>query len=534
MKPNNIELNAADVKAVLKVIIANEDRDGLWEFIREFFGVEIPRVAVCADHCAPFDFVADYLFGKITSAIVLGNRTGGKTLIFGILDTVMAFLSDDTEIATVGAIQMQALKGYEYFKEFSQKFPFSSNIDRFTMKKTTCKNESMVQVLTGTTSGVNSPHPQLLFLDEIDLMSWQVLQQAFSMPISTDTVESRTVVTSTRKFANGPMQRMLDEAEKREAKVYQWCVWETMKPLPVKNEKMMERIYKTFGSALPDSIDQAAGFYSWNDAINKYLTLDDDTWETEWICSRPGLKGVIYGSSFSDDRNVLLEWSPVGRRGYFYVGEDFGFGEDHPNVTLFFWIPPEFDRVVIFDEIYSTKTAPDDIWQEQLDKLAEYGLTRDNNGLILPKVSGWIPDPHELTQIADRKMRGAPILEKNEDASLYLIKNGIPLVKKFLQSGRLMQHDRCVNLRIEWRSYKKKKNLDGTFSDIPEKKNDHGPGVVRYFMIKFFAQLFANAFLPKHDDEAVVEIPVQQAIAPIARPTGNNTPITGDLRSNSW
>ena len=214
------QVNPADAKAVLQYAITNKDRDALWEWIVEFVGIKIPRKAICDDHCAPFDFVADYIFGEIKDAIVLANRSGGKTMDFGMLDAIMAFASDETEIATVGAIQFQAQKAYDYFKGFSQKFPFDSNIERFTMKETKCHNDSSVQVLTGPMSGVNSPHPQILFLDEIDLMQWNVLQQALSMPQSKRGVEARTVLTSTRKFGAGPMQRLLDEAEDRGYKVY--------------------------------------------------------------------------------------------------------------------------------------------------------------------------------------------------------------------------------------------------------------------------------------------------------------------------
>jgi hypothetical protein len=109
-------------------------------------------------------------------------------------------------------------------------------------------------------------------------------------------------------------------------------------------------------------------------------------------------------------------------------------------------------------------------------------------------ITGWIPDPHGLTEIQDRSNKGAPMMLKSENAPLYLINNGIPIVKKFLRSGRLMITDKCVNLRAELMSYKRKKNLDGSYSQIAMKTNDHGPDALRYGLILLGPLLSEKAF----------------------------------------
>jgi intein/homing endonuclease len=55
--------------------------DELWWLIKEEIGDEIPRVAVCEDHDAPFDFVADYFFERKRAILVMANREGGKCLV---------------------------------------------------------------------------------------------------------------------------------------------------------------------------------------------------------------------------------------------------------------------------------------------------------------------------------------------------------------------------------------------------------------------------------------------------------------------
>lgn len=476
-------------------------------------------------------------------AIVVANRSGGKTLDFGILDTTMSYVSDGTEIATVGAIQFQAQKGYEYFKDFSSNFPFVHNIKSTTMNKTEMVNSSKVQVLTGTMSGVNSPHPQLAFLDEIDLMIWQVLQQALSMAQSKKGVKARTVLTSTRKFANGPMQRMIDEAPDRKAKVYMWCIWEVVEALPLDDPEKMKLIYETFDNELPPNIGKANGYYFWDDVITKYNTLDEDTWQTEWVCKRPGLKGVIYGDSYSDDNNMLIGWTPVGKQGYIFLFEDFGYGEGHPDVVLFVWAPPELDRLVVFDELYLTHMGTDEIWQAVDDKLAGYGHRLPNKEAgTKGTIRGWVPDPHGLTEIKDRQLKGAPIINVQEDAKMLKVNNGITLVKRLWNTGRLMITDNCPQLRLEVLSYKKKRMANGLYSTEPEKQDDHGPDALRYGVIQLFNRI-ARAFLPKVEKETPPEeAPKEQETRPWVPKTpaergnmGNSGSITGGmLGSKDW
>lgn len=498
-------------KELLQIIVQTQNKDLLHAWIKYHFRLDIPRVAVCHDHCAPFDFIADYIFDRIDFGVVVANRSGGKTLDFGVLDTLMAYFKDETEIATVGAIQFQAQKGYEYFKDFSAAFPFVHNLKSTTMNKTDLANGSKVQILTGTMSGVNSPHPQLVFLDEIDLMIWQILQQALSMAQSKKGVKAKTILTSTRKFANGPMQRMLDEAKERSAKVYMWCIWEVVEPLPVDDPEKLKVIHDLFGTELPEGlekkrwlepnlkgemVEQTSGYYFWDDVITKYKTLDDDTWQTEWVCSRPGLKGVVYGDSYTDDNNMLIDWTPVGKGGMIYLFEDFGFGEGHPDVVLFAWVPNTMDRIVIFDELYMDHMGTEEIWTAVEDKLQGYNLTLPNKFTgNKGSIKGWVPDPHGLTEIQDRQLKGAPILNVQDDSKMLRVNNGINLVKRLFKSGRLMITDKCPQLRLEVLSYKRKMLTNGLYSTEPEKKDDHGPDALRYGVIQLFKRI-ARAFLP--------------------------------------
>lgn len=545
-----------DPRELILTAIANRDREQLHGLIELYFGVNIPDQKICDDHCAPFDFVFDYLVGDIDFAVVLGNRSGGKTHSFGILDTIVSYLYSDVEIATVGAIKFQAQKCYEYYRRYSNMHPFVENMtDTASMSRTIHKNRSEVQVLTGTMSGVNAPHPQLLFTDEIDLMPWNVLQQALSMPQSKGDIKSRTVLTSTRKFAGGAMQKLLDDAPKKGYKVYQWCVWEVIEQLP-EDKSEQARIAKIFGGELPRNIRKANGYYTWRDAILKKLSpMEAETWAVEWLCRKPGTEGTVYGSAYSDDNNNIGTWSPVDddgkhKPGHLYLLEDFGASKDHPDVILFVWIPLTFDRMIIFDELYLPDYGTEQIWREIENKLLEYGYSMPKPlGGKRGDIEGWIPDYHGLTEIMDRQRKGAPMMPKLDEAALYLVENGIKMVYGFLASGRIMITEKCSNLRSELMGdYRYAKNADGTYSRVPIKKNDHGSDALRFGVIQLHHRLMSAIMRQqevKYRDDHPETVPKQPPEiestkappSPYVSPRAFeqvDAPITGDMMGMRW
>lgn len=504
-------------RKLLRGIIARKDKDGLHAWILFYFKVDIPRVRVCNDHDAPFDFVADYIFDGFKSAVVLANRSGGKTYIFGVLDAIMSYLNDDCEIATVGAIQNQAQRCYEYFKGFMRLFPFGREVQEQSMKRTTLANGSKVEIVTGTVSGVNSPHPQLLFIDEIDLMLWFVLQQAFSMPQSKNGIESKVVTTSTRKFPSGVMQRAIDEAKTDpDTHLYQWCIWEVVEAMPT-DEKLLARINDKFAGQLPENIGKANGYYKWSDLIVKRGKLDDEVWEAEWLCRKPGLEGVIYGSVYSEDEN-MIDWSPPDHGGYVYLFEDFGNVESHPDVVLFAWVPYDYHKMIIFDELYMVGYDTEDIWQAVEGKLAEYGL-------IMRNVKGWVGDYHGITEIADRKRKGAPMTDKHPEAKRYEVNNGIRMVKNIFKTGHLFVSRRCRELHMELLGYKRKKGLDGRYSLVPVKDNDHGPDALRYGIVLLYDLLITRIRASIENKDKIV--PAAKPI--VTKRTGST--VVGNLRN---
>ena len=191
-------------------LYSSKDRVQLHRFIQSIIGYRIPTKAVCQDHCAPFDFIADSFFDVVSKFLVIANRNGGKTQNFGILNALDALCKPGCEIASVGAIEDQANKCYQYTVSILKKPYFKSLLSKEPMiSRTKLDNGSEISILPGTMSGVNGPHPQRTNFDEVELTQWKILMEFMSMAKSTKTVPS-CVRNSARK-SKFQMQKLINE-----------------------------------------------------------------------------------------------------------------------------------------------------------------------------------------------------------------------------------------------------------------------------------------------------------------------------------
>lgn len=512
------------------------NRHLVWKWINENLGMKIPTRNVCDNHDAPFEFIYAAFMGLYKFIVALANRSGGKTMNFAILAILDSLANDNCESANLGAIQAQAQRCYRYIKNFIE---FSEAVGqklkgKTTIGRSTFINNSSVEVLTATLTGVNSPHPQKLKMDEVELIPWIILQEAFSMVQSKEGVEGITVLGSTRKFANGPMQKLVDGGGPKNMKLFEWCIWEVIEAIPkvpmsAKDLKQSfgdeipadvpkrgeeywweDVIRYIFGDELPEHIDRANGYYKWGDVIEKFNSLDRDVWDTQWTCTRPDLKGLIY-SRFTDEKNIENNFKLEKNVKSIFISEDFGNSKEHPDVILFIQVDPDKQSMVVFDELYMADLPTEDIINKAKEKMKEHGLE-------MKDIKGWIPDHHMLTQVIDRRNAGLPIIDwvKKDvlpDASLlYRVDNGITAVRKFIDDGRFKMTPNCVQLREEFMSYSRKKQVStGVYLDEPEKKHDHGPDVVRYTVVTLFPFLAMGSFKDvavdkvtnRHDDNDV-------------------------------
>lgn len=450
--------------------------DELWNFIYDTWGIRIPRNAVVAGHSAPFQFVADAFFEREQNIIAFANRNGGKTLDFAILEVLDSIFKDKCETGHVAAIRTQANKGYRYFLDFIRHPKIWPYVASSIQSETRFSNSATVQILTGTVSGVNSPHPHKAKADEVELMDWDVIQEFFSMAKSGDGIKAQNILTSTRKYIYGSMQRILNLIKQGEMpgwKIYHWNIFDIMEPYTEKDLEKFKDLVKNSSSGNNTSfydefipyVGKTDGFYSLEDAAQKFSTMSLETWETQWTNRVPSREGLIYFMFDSDKHTKDLEYHHWFEH---FVGQDFG--TSNPNVALLIEYDPTTEIYYVLDEDYSYRTAiTDAAEQTYIDIAKDY------------KVEGWICDPRGAGQILEinKKFVEAGLDEIAEAAPSTLIEDGIELIRSKLRDGKLfIDRSRCPKLIEEIEQLYHYK--EGT--DKPEKKDDHGPDALRYFL----------------------------------------------------
>lgn len=420
----------------------------------------------------------------------------------------MSLANNGCEIATLGAIQAQAQRCYRYVQGFIESNPeFANRISSSLMSRTEWDTKSVIEVLVATVTGVNSPHPQKLFADEVELMNWYILQQAFNMVKSKGEITGQTVLGSTQKFVGGPMERLLKDGRASNlVGVYEWCIFEVMeKP----TREQLPHLMEVFGDDLPIRVMECEGYFTWEDLIDIYQRIDREIWDTEWMCKRPQSAGLVY-PRFTDDNNMITDYKPDLDNVYLF--EDYGYGMDNPDVILFCNVNLNSQRVVVFDELYLRMKTDPEIFKEIDERLQQYGLTRR-------VLKGHIGDHHGLPETKSRLNAGFPMFDKVDEAEipeaskLYLVRNGITIVRNFVDRAWVKFTPNCTDFRNEMMSYRKVPDHSGGYKEDAIKKDDHGPDALRYGLIRMFpSQGFASF------DVVKPRTSVPQSITPFVKP----------------
>lgn len=238
--------------------------DELHAWIRVNIGVDIPRVSVCPDHQAPFQFLADLYFERVASALGLANRGGSKTFVVAILHFLNCTFKPGCEALSFGATEAQGNRCYGNIEDWcyvrdsetGRKTEAVKNfIDGKPMKsETNWRTGSKVEVVAGTPTAVSGPHPAKSHADEVDQMDRATWDQSRGMAVTNratgplpqfmkllgyEAIPPQDIVTSTRNSRHGLMQELIDEIYEDEHegniaqfKLYIWCIWETIAEVP--------------------------------------------------------------------------------------------------------------------------------------------------------------------------------------------------------------------------------------------------------------------------------------------------------------
>lgn len=215
---------------------APQTDDELYELVKLMWGVYIPRHAVCPDHVAPFEAFADAYFARSPVAVWKASRGfGGKSRTLAYL-TLTEAVTLGAEINLLGGSGAQSQNIHEAMQDgwttpFGSKL-YESLVRNETQIYTYLHNGAKIKALMASQRSVRGPHPQRLRMDEIDEMDEEILWSAFGQPMADmkKGIEQHIVLSSTHQYPDKTMTRMLEVAQEKSWKVFEWCWRESANP----------------------------------------------------------------------------------------------------------------------------------------------------------------------------------------------------------------------------------------------------------------------------------------------------------------
>jgi len=400
-----------------------QDDDELHDWLIAELGIDIPRVAVCEDHQAPFDFLADLFFERTEAALGVANRGGAKTFLVAVLHWLNSRFKPGCESCTFGAIEAQSFRAYAHLKQwvYDQDGNRIPEVVSSLMKETIFTNGSKIEVLGTTAEAVNGPHPQKSHADEIELMRDDTWKESRNMTVSGKTRDGRQIIpqdiaTSTRKGPSGRVQALINEIDKAISegytpprKLYMWCIKETaaqVKNCQVARPDLPDALKcpchkhrrgewddgspRLLRDVCAGDFHRSRGWQPYQDTVKQFKENDRETFEVQQLCSKPELK-FHYVPQWKDEKHCIRGFVPDPENGPIFQAVDWG-GTNPHAVNWYQYLTVEIDvdewmqldpakrsrkrlfegTLVCFDEIYVAEIGNDKLAELVKRKEAEY------------------------------------------------------------------------------------------------------------------------------------------------------------------
>ncbi len=430
--------------------------DSLWVWVKGATGLHVPRRAVCKGHCAPMEYLGRAYFGGERTMVVHGPRGGGKTRLGAVATLLDAVHRDEVAIRILGGSLEQSLRMWEYLAEDVEKV----GVAKAKGKKIVFPNGSSVGVLAQSQRAVRGMHVQKLRCDEVEMFDREVWEAAQMSVKSKGGVVGSIEAMSTMHKAYGMMNEIVERAGEKGMPVVKWCILEVLEKCGEERvcgvcplEEDCHGIAKT----------DCEGFFSIDDAIAIKQRVSLEKWQTEMLCRRPSVSGMVF-PNFSVDVHVKEVEGKAN-----WVAVDFGYA--NPFVCL--WICDEGGVVKVIDEyVMREKTV-----EEHVKELSSrHGDVK--RAACDPAGNGRNEQTGESTVNVLRRNGYSVKSRKSE------IMDGVEKIRAGLCSGdrrvSLVIHPRCKQLIKAMRCYRLE---EGKETPLKDGEHDHAIDALRYFFV---------------------------------------------------
>lgn len=476
--------------------------DELHTFIQVAFDKNIPRKVIIEGHQSPFSFVADCFFERHRNLLGLACRAGGKTFNIAILNICEMVFKAGCEICQAGAVQEQARQAFKYFSEFIEYDWFKDLCKRYesltgkpflqkdNKQESTFANGALQKVIVASETGLRSPHPQKARLDEVDLMEWETLLTGFSMARNKpkdhkkgvwEDIRGQNVFISTRQNEYGSMSKLLNAAEEKDIKVYQWNIWDVLAKCDRKCQEDPVHGDCPIFTYCQGKAHECEGFYPIDDFIGKVRIIDRQRFETEWENKRPSRARMVYPMlearhhMTSAKLQTMFGVKKPHPTWQIIAGMDFGGSPGHPFVYTKLW------------------QMPNGAWLVAWSYDSEMGLLRDHSDAIKGsphwKYSEFVASDWDAQDRKELRALGIHVKLANKDLEM-----GINLLRELLSgkppaeepllyfwADNVDEFPPVTACLAEFNAYQYPTGYDGKpISAKPIKVNDNFPDSVRY------------------------------------------------------
>lgn len=423
------------------------------------------RICDNPDHCSQADFFTAMMNEHLRSVVVWANRGGSKTYIVSLVSWLKLHGIPGLKISIMGGSEEQARLSGEAMREFWKiGDPYQPGylarefVDLSSVERVQLKNGSSVRILAASEKQARGGHPNIVILDETDVMDPKIYQSFLSQPQSHVGVPGLTWQLSTNHVMGGNMDAALEKAQANKGSIFKWCVWETMEACSGACSTCPLSPY-----CPGEQMKTATGYYKIDDVIQKLHTINEYTWMVEWLCLKVGSPDLVYGYEFDPDIHIInAQFDPTKM---VRIAVDWG-GINAFAVLAFqdFRDVPGVNAWVAVDEIYMPNSTTPAV-------IAEMKKRPWFANHILYAVCDHNQDSNE--QLRRSKPRGIDVrlAKKDVDTGIAKVK---AMLKPVLGPPRFKIARRCKNTIREFLSYKQKNGR-------VVKEGDHTCDAVRYF-----------------------------------------------------
>lgn len=485
--------------------------EALWEFVRCYYGLRLPRKRFCPGHVAPAEYVEASFFQTHGDLVVWANRGGGKTELGSVTTHLDSIFRPGCQTRILGGSLQQSERMYEYLG--AKWHPTFSDYlaDEPRSRRTVLRNGSSIEILTQSERSVRGQRVQRVKCDEVDEFDPEVWRAVQFVTQSRGDMRASVEAFSTMHHPYGLMSRVVDAARNvagdapgtpsaHEASddrsrseirgtpeagaeapagpaLMTWCLWETIERCT--SDRSCSRC--PLSEDCRGRARQAEGFLRIDDAVAQMRRSGREAWESEMLCLRPRRENLVF-PRFS--RRLHVRPGAFDSRWPVYRSLDFGFA--NPFVCL--WARAEGDaadslRLHILDEYVQAQRTVGEHAAVLLSRPWPVRATFcDPAGRQRGDVTG-SGACHELARHG--------ILTRSCSSG---IMEGVDLVRSLLAPAlgepRLAVDPRCVHLIRALECYHYPSGRRSDAAELPEKDgtHDHLVDALRYLVVNLLGR----------------------------------------------